>query len=188
MAETKSLPNKTPAKKSSTKKSVAAEKTTQENSKTSHTEAQHSTSAAHPKRLYRSHDHAVLAGVASGLGEYFDIDPAVVRLLFILSTFFGGFGIPVYLVLWVILPEKGSGDAGSEDTIKRNIDDMKDKTKEFTQNFSTTVRTDQPHHVLAFILIIAGVLFLLGNLRLIRFDLFWPLIFIIIGLAIWLKK
>ena len=57
------------------------------------------------KRLYRDGDNEILGGVAYGLGNYFGIDPALVRVIFILSIFIGGFGILAYLILWVSIPE-----------------------------------------------------------------------------------
>ncbi|MFL2619433.1 MAG: PspC domain-containing protein [Candidatus Marisimplicoccus sp.] len=57
------------------------------------------------KRLYRDGDNEILGGVAYGLGNYFGIDPSIIRLLFILSIFFGGLGILAYLILWVSIPE-----------------------------------------------------------------------------------
>ena len=57
------------------------------------------------KRLYRDGDNEILGGVAYGLGNYFGIDPAIIRVLFILSIFIGGFGILAYLILWVSIPE-----------------------------------------------------------------------------------
>jgi phage shock protein C len=59
------------------------------------------------KRLYRSRDHRMIAGVAGGLGEYFNIDPTIVRLLFVFTVFFGvGAGLLVYLVLMLLVPEE----------------------------------------------------------------------------------
>lgn len=56
------------------------------------------------KRLYRDLDDAVIAGVASGLARYFDIDPVIVRLIFVVAAFFNGLGILVYIVLWLVVP------------------------------------------------------------------------------------
>lgn len=58
------------------------------------------------KRLYRTRGDRVLAGVCGGLGDYFNIDPTIVRLLFILLALAGGPGIIVYLVLWLVMPEE----------------------------------------------------------------------------------
>lgn len=46
----------------------------------------------------------MLAGVCGGLGEYFNIDPTIVRLAFVLSLMLGGLGLIVYLVGWIVIP------------------------------------------------------------------------------------
>jgi phage shock protein PspC (stress-responsive transcriptional regulator) len=58
------------------------------------------------KRLYRSRDERMIAGVCGGLGEYLSIDPTIIRLLFVLSTFWGGSGFIAYLVMMVLIPEE----------------------------------------------------------------------------------
>ena len=57
------------------------------------------------KRLYRDGDNKILGGVAYGLANYFGVDPAIIRILFIVSLFIGGFGILAYLILWISIPE-----------------------------------------------------------------------------------
>ena len=59
------------------------------------------------RQLRRSETDCVLAGVAGGIAERFAINSTLVRLPWLLSVFFGGVGILVYLILWVVLP-KGS--------------------------------------------------------------------------------
>ncbi len=56
------------------------------------------------KRLTRDTKNAVLAGVAAGFGNYFNVDPVLVRLAFILLVFLNGFGLLAYIVGWVIMP------------------------------------------------------------------------------------
>ncbi len=60
------------------------------------------------KRLYRSRKDRILGGVCSGLAHYFEIDPVIIRLLWVLLTFAMGFGILAYLIAWVIIPEEPS--------------------------------------------------------------------------------
>jgi len=57
------------------------------------------------KRLYRDGDNKILGGVAFGLANYFGVDPAIIRILFIVSLFIGGFGLLAYLILWISIPE-----------------------------------------------------------------------------------
>ncbi len=115
-----------------------------------------------PKRLYRNPENAMLAGVASGLGAYFNIDPSIPRIAFVLLTLFGGSGIIIYIILWLVLPEadtplKQSELRGESPTIKdieKKFKDMVDvgkkkiseidteKAKESVkQGFKTTVST-----------------------------------------------
>lgn len=57
-----------------------------------------------PKRFYRDGDNVVVGGVCSGLGYYFGIDPVWIRLLFAASIFFWGFGVWIYIILWLAAP------------------------------------------------------------------------------------
>jgi phage shock protein PspC (stress-responsive transcriptional regulator) len=57
-----------------------------------------------PRRLTRSSSDKVLAGVAGGLGRYFDIDPIIFRIGFVVLTFAGGAGVLAYLAAWVLVP------------------------------------------------------------------------------------
>jgi len=58
------------------------------------------------KRLYRSEKNKMIAGICGGIGEYFDIDPTLVRIIYVIVSVFSiAFpGILVYLILWVIIP------------------------------------------------------------------------------------
>lgn len=57
------------------------------------------------KRLFRSKSNRMLGGVCGGLGEYFGVDPTLVRLAWILLGFAGGAGLLAYILAWVIVPE-----------------------------------------------------------------------------------
>ncbi|MDL2319874.1 PspC domain-containing protein [Alistipes sp. OttesenSCG-928-B03] len=58
-----------------------------------------------PRRLYRSRK-SVIGGVCGGVAEYFNIDPTVVRLLTLLFVFFGGLSVWIYIILWIVLPQR----------------------------------------------------------------------------------
>lgn len=62
--------------------------------------------ADEPRRLYRAANDKILGGVCAGLGNYLRLDPAIVRLLFVLITFTWGFGFLLYIILWIVLPTK----------------------------------------------------------------------------------
>lgn len=59
------------------------------------------------KRLYRSTDDRMIAGVCGGLAEYFNLDPTVVRLIALLLLVMGGApGLLPYIILWIVVPER----------------------------------------------------------------------------------
>jgi len=58
------------------------------------------------KRLLRSRKNRMIAGVCAGIGDYLGVDPTVIRLVWVLLTFFsGGVGVLAYVIAWVIIPE-----------------------------------------------------------------------------------
>ena len=57
------------------------------------------------KRLYRDPENRVLGGVSSGIGYYWNIDPLVIRIIFVITALWGGGGIFVYLMIWIVIPE-----------------------------------------------------------------------------------
>jgi phage shock protein PspC (stress-responsive transcriptional regulator)/FtsH-binding integral membrane protein len=69
------------------------------------------TSAAGGRLLRRNRTNRVAAGVSSGLGEYFGVDPVLFRVLFATAAFFGGAGILAYLLAWAAIPETGTAHA-----------------------------------------------------------------------------
>ena len=67
--------------------------------------------AAGPRRLYRSRDERMVAGVCGGMAEYFAIDPVIVRIIAVALVFAGGAGLLAYLAAWLLVPEVGDDDA-----------------------------------------------------------------------------
>lgn len=55
-------------------------------------------------RMYRDPDHRVIGGVCSGMGAYWDIDPVIVRIIFV-ALAFAGIGVLIYLILYIAIPE-----------------------------------------------------------------------------------
>lgn len=58
------------------------------------------------KKLYRSVEDKKIAGVCSGLGDYFDIDPTIIRLIWLAMIFAVGTGVLAYIIAWIIVPEE----------------------------------------------------------------------------------
>ena len=56
------------------------------------------------KKLYRSRSDEMIAGICGGLADYFEIDPTIIRLLFVLLLFAGTGGFWIYIILWIVMP------------------------------------------------------------------------------------
>jgi phage shock protein PspC (stress-responsive transcriptional regulator) len=56
-------------------------------------------------RMYRDPDHRIIGGVCAGMGAYWDIDPVILRIIFVVLVLAGGMGLLIYLILYVVLPE-----------------------------------------------------------------------------------
>jgi len=82
-----------------------------------------------PKRLYRSTDRKMFLGVCGGLGEYFDIDPTIVRLIFVVSTLLVGTSIAVYAVLALIMPSEASLDDDPRTAAQNTINEASDEVR-----------------------------------------------------------
>lgn len=145
------------------------------------------------KKLYRSRTNRLIAGVCGGLGEYFEIDPVLVRLVFILSIFFGGFGILLYLILILIVPLEPGEKIKSrrEEKVQEFAREIKSRAKTLAEEFREEYKNGHWHtnkkNIIGLIIIIFGLGFLLNNLlpfRIMRWDLLWPLIIIFVGFLI----
>lgn len=58
------------------------------------------------RKLQRSTSNKMIAGVCAGVGKYFNLDPTIIRVLYVLMVFFAGFGILLYLILWLVIPSE----------------------------------------------------------------------------------
>lgn len=67
------------------------------------------------KRLYRSRTNRIIAGVCGGLGDYFDIDPVLVRVIFVAFLLAFGSTALLYVILWLIVPN----EPGARSTVKK---------------------------------------------------------------------
>jgi phage shock protein PspC (stress-responsive transcriptional regulator) len=77
------------------------------------------------KKLYRLTGDLKIAGVCGGLGEYFQIDPLVFRLLFLFSVFFGGLGVLAYLIMWIMVPARDGAPAENSARLHLSFTDRK---------------------------------------------------------------
>ena len=60
------------------------------------------------KKLYRSNKDVMIAGVAGGLGDYLNLDPTIIRLIFVFLFLTGSAGFWIYLIMWLVVPKEPS--------------------------------------------------------------------------------
>jgi phage shock protein C len=138
------------------------------------------------KKLYRSQKDRVIAGVCAGLGEFFGFDPTVIRIIFVVITLFGGGGVILYLILWLIMPTQRSNGEIDEESIKANAEEIKLRAHEFAQNARQYSKGHEARPLLGIFLLIVGFLLLFQNFGFFRFFNFWrlwPILIIIIAFS-----
>lgn len=60
-----------------------------------------------PRKLYRSRNQRMVAGVCGGLAEYLNVDATLIRVIFLVLAVFGGSGLVIYLAMWILVPDAG---------------------------------------------------------------------------------
>jgi phage shock protein C len=147
------------------------------------------------KKLHRSQNDKIIAGIAGGIGEYFEVDPTIVRLIFVLITVLGGSGVLLYLILWVLIPKNLEGKMViDKDRVKEVAGEIKDKAEAFGKGIkeefgkeAPTVkeRSKKSGGLFGWILVIAGILFLINVFYPISFRYFafrfWPVGLVLLG-------
>jgi phage shock protein PspC (stress-responsive transcriptional regulator) len=120
------------------------------------------------KRLYKSSDDKMIGGVCAGIAEYFNVDPTLIRLVWLLLGLAGGTGFVAYLVAWIIIPENPGSNKNQE---------------------AKNIKEESSRWVLGLILILIGWVFMINRIfPRFSFHTFWPVILIIIGMVILLRK
>lgn len=150
-------------------------------------------------KLYRSANHRVIGGVAGGLAEYFDIDPVIARIVFILLSLVGGGGLLVYIILWIVLPVNAAqkyafhqsqpgyrpaGSAASEAPLGADSTEWKDGTETSTKEpLNYEVKHNRTGGLIGgLILISLGCLFLVERfVPNIDFGDLWPIMLVVVG-------
>jgi phage shock protein C len=130
---------------------------------------------ATPRGLYRSRGERMVAGVAGGLSQYFNLDPVLVRLSFVALMFGGGMGLPLYIVLALVVPERPLGEAEAP--------------------LSPIINSRHAQEITGLALAGLGALLLVGNLgwgsafwHLFNGHVLWPLALIIVGAILLLRQ
>ncbi|MEJ2751255.1 MAG: PspC domain-containing protein [Chloroflexota bacterium] len=135
-------------------------------------------------RLTRSSSDKIIAGVCGGLAEYLEIDPILVRLAFLVLFFASGIGFPIYIILWMVMPQGENNAIADSEVIQKNINDIGESVQ------SGIKRLGKPGTV-GVILVLLGAYFLLGEIGLFNWmsgAVFWPLVIIGAGIYMLIRR
>lgn len=144
------------------------------------------------KQLTRSSTDKVLAGVCGGLGSYFETDSTIFRIIFVVATFFGGFGLLLYVVLALLVPSDDQDPAAHAEKVRQATEQVKAKVEAGAERLKKELEKGRHRRrgTGGLFLVILGLAFLLGNLGFFDwfdFEKWWPLFLIVFGLIIAVK-
>jgi phage shock protein C len=143
------------------------------------------------KKLYRSKSDRIISGICGGMGEYFDMDPVIFRILFVLLAL-SGVGILLYIILIFVIPLEGKEEALNKDNLKEHIKDTAEDIKKDAQDLAQKIKMDENwvsgrRNRFAIIVILIGALALVHQIIPIPwlgFNIIWPVVIILIGVMI----
>lgn len=142
------------------------------------------------QRLYRSRSDVMLGGVCAGLAGYFGLDPTLVRVIFVLLALGTGFGVFLYILLWIVVPAEGSA-ASLDESARGAGGEMADRARDFGKEISGAFSRPNPRlgAFLGLALIGLGLIWLAQSLdvpwlRWLNFDILWPTLLIAGGIAL----
>jgi phage shock protein C len=146
-----------------------------------------------PKRFYRSDTDHVIAGVCGGVAEYFNIDPLLIRLLFVVLLFAGGSGFLIYIILWIAAPKKTELQQKSNPEATGNMQSAQEPQKTVYET-SPQKNPLSPEKKQAkqrkgliggLVLITLGLLFLVDEfIPSLDFGDLWPFLLVVIGVGL----
>ena len=87
----------------------------------------------HDKRLVRSRNDRMIAGVAGGLAATFNVDPLLVRIVLLALAFLNGFGFMLYIALWLLVPNEDSAAVDAREQVRENVGEMQSTAESMVQ-------------------------------------------------------
>ena len=147
------------------------------------------------QRLYRSRSDVMLGGVCGGLAEYLGLDPTLVRLFFVLLAMGTGIGVFLYILMWIVVPVEGAATKSVEASAQSAAGEMADRARTFGQEFAGAVARPNPRMgvFIGLALVVVGSIWLVQSLdlpwlRWLDFDFLWPVLLIIGGIVLILRR
>ncbi len=151
------------------------------------------------KKLHRSRRNRVFLGVCGGLGEFFNLDPVLIRVIVVIITLCTGVfpGLLTYFIIAMIVPLEGSTAANPEQSFHENVADIKDSSIKLGKGIRSTFENQPPHKtntdnsavtgliILGTVLIALGAIFIVEQIfHWSRWAFTFPALLVLAGLVI----
>lgn len=162
-----------------------------ESTHTNESERVQNAETVYDKKLFRDMENASIAGVCAGLSQYFKVDLILIRVLFVLILLFGGFALPLYIILWIVIPKAQShvdrlkmrGKPINFETVRDEVEaaakKMADQGEKWSRNLHRETQFQRGMNALArvmravlgIVLLFVGISSFIGFLTIIVFQL-----------------
>jgi phage shock protein C len=145
--------------------------------------------------LYRDKSRGEIAGVCAGLADYFGVSPILLRFIFVFMALAGGPGVLLYIILWIVLPDKSTLTRSRQEVVRENVYEIGAEARSLGRDLQgifggkggAEATTNKRLVLLGGLIILMGVAFLLDNMHLLgwfRLDQLWPVVLILAGIVL----
>lgn len=148
------------------------------------------------RRFVRKTSDEMVAGVCAGISDYLRIDVTIVRLVFFFLIFADGIGIPLYIILWIVMPAEGAASTGSfEEQVEQRAEEFSERVQEIGHDIQHggSGSNQRTNLVIGGGLILVGLYYLMKVLPInlpfwVDFDFVWPLVIIAGGVLLLVRR
>jgi phage shock protein PspC (stress-responsive transcriptional regulator) len=140
------------------------------------------------KKLYRSRNKKVVAGIAGGLGDYLDVDPVIIRIIIVLTTIFNGVGLLIYIIMWIVIPEEEYDPSKIKSERSYTENTSQSSEANFTEGTNKKVQSEKSSNgriIFGVVLIFIGIVFLFERfVPFFDFEFIFAIGMVALGLAL----
>lgn len=117
------------------------------------TQTENKKSDSKERRLFRDNENAVIAGICQGIANFFKLDVVIIRAIFVVMFLFGGFGFPLYIIMWIIVPKAKStidrlrmkGIPVTVENVREEVENAAERIKDGSKRLSGKIRGNETY-------------------------------------------
>jgi len=144
-----------------------------------------SSNKGNERRLFRDTENAVIGGVCQGIANFMNVDVVVIRAIFVIILLFAGFGFPLYVILWIIVPKtkttidrlRMKGRPITVESVREEVESAAERIKDKSSNFVSSIRDNENNK--RRLTDVGRIIAIVAGLILIMWGLTWLVMFLI---------